>query len=172
MKYAISVVSMVSAMFLIAGCSSAPRNTGPRSDKTWKAPNGWVWTSYQGDYSNEGSKQGSEISGSEASDACEKIHARLPSKSDFDKLMSFFGQKGEADVESDPITGITKERKELTAGGRDKLHEALPDTARHSFWTSSYNPHSTNHGFTWNGTEGTFGLDGLGDDFGVMCVRK
>lgn len=121
---------------------------------SWRAPNGTVWSDYQGEFENEGTQAGGVVTQSEATKACDKLHGHLPRRADFGKLMALYGVKD----------------KEMTDAGKSKLHAAFPEIAQHTYWTSTLNPGGANYAFTWNGAEGTFSLDGRSNKFAVICV--
>jgi hypothetical protein len=96
--------------------------------KAWRDPSGTIWSSYQGDYSNEEIKpdQNNVVVGSPATEACAKIGGILPTREQYEKLGSYF-ELTFAAREHDAYRGI----RELFAVFPDKTS---PDNF---FWTSS-----------------------------------
>ena len=129
--------------------------------KAWKAPDGMVWSEYQGNFSNDGASNGDIMTDSEATRACAKINGSLPTKQHFERLKRYF------DFDSNGY---------LTAQGRKDLYKVFPDMKGRWFWSSSVRPNSVppndeDSAYVFNGRNGHFASYSRDVSYGsVRCV--
>jgi len=161
---------------------------GPGSfGKAWKDPSGAIWSSYQGDFTNEAIKPdlNNVILDSPATEACAKIGGSLPSAQDYFNLMKNFEMNSYGDT--------------LTDQGEKDLFAVFPDQAKNlgdaqygrSFASSSLNPRAGNYAYYFGGYEGapisgyyvrsfTYAdsmyfldsFDSRNDSFSVRCISR
>lgn len=103
-----------------------------------RSPDGTIWSGLVGehaldrtDYWFSSDKERASLRESKtAEEACRAIGGRLPTRGDFQRLISCFpSQEGD-----------------LTAEGKAEIHEFFPDMKKSHFWTSSESPPATGWG--------------------------
>jgi len=91
------------------------------------APNGTVWSGFQGSYANNGVAVNGAVTNSPATNACEKIEWKLPGYNDFHDLLAIFSGS------NDDIRLYAPELKQL--------NKVFPFFGRiEDFWTATINP--------------------------------
>ena len=139
----------------------------------WRAPDGLLWSAYQGDFSNEGWSFGGDLHNwetsptyavrtwSAATKACARIGGNLPTVPDFERLKAFF----EYSDKWNPPT--------FSAQGASDFKRLYPWKDAQVFWTSSVFP-----GHSWGASRFlNYGLlaGGSGafdhEPYSVICVK-
>ncbi len=99
----------------------------PAFGKVWRSPDGLVWSSNIGKFSNKPQTPitNGEIKDSPAANACRQIGGRLPTVQEYLTLTSYFDMKPGGVLISDL--------------GRIDLFAVFPDVRSHNFWSSTIN---------------------------------
>jgi hypothetical protein len=100
-----------------------------------------MWSAWQGDFRNDALRpdQNHQVVESQATQACAKIGARLPSAEDYKRLCSYLNLE---------IYNF------LTQPARDDLHAIFKDMRGHWFWSSSVDPESALGAYEFDGNSG------------------
>lgn len=123
-----------------------------------KAPDGTIWSEYQGNFDNIGKDKDGIVTDSAATRACAKIGGSLPTKQDFEKLKANF------DLDQNGY---------LTQQGRKDMNKVFPDMKDRFFWSSSVHPYGANYASFFNGYDGAFGYVSRSyNDGSVRCVGR
>ncbi len=138
----------------------------PRFGKAYKSPDGFIWSQYQGRFTNDGTVSTPNnqlgttgiVTDSAATRACAKIGGVLPTVEDFKKFLSYFALNG---------TG------EFSFEAEEHYFELFPELQNADIWTSNF----TNHGFgeyytTVFTAQGKFEARANTQSLPVICVRR
>ena len=105
-----------------------------------KAPDGTHWSWFQGRFENDGKIVNGEIVDSDAAKHCESAGGKLPKKSDFEVLASYFEQDEEGN---------------FTSNGRKDFVSIFPHLQKISSWTSTKAPDDPEDTWIFDGNQDT-----------------
>lgn len=132
--------------------------------KAWQDPSGAIWSSYQGEYTNDAIQpdQNSVVVDSPATEACAKIGGALPTAQQYSQLASYFEM----------------DQGYLTIQGRKDIFAIFPDMADsqgkiRGFWTSTVSPSDAGVAYVFSGYSGVSSpIQGyrINYEIGVRCI--
>jgi hypothetical protein len=102
--------------------------------KGWQFPDGSVWSSYQGDFTNTGSLDANGLMiNSPANAACAKIGAILPSLAQYGTMMNYFGDNGQVLATNDDFSDFLF----IFPDAQGPVTPGNIEGANRIFWTST-----------------------------------
>jgi hypothetical protein len=126
------------------------------SDISWKAPDGLTWTiPFEGTVTNAGPQQDGYVISSPATDACKKVHAELPTRTNFESLISDFE--------------IVIDGSHFTDQGLRDLYYLFPNMRNRWFWSTALLSDCTTNSYACNFS---YMFCGCGGDLGAWSFYE